>query len=134
MARDFDAESMVRNMPQHPNVWSDGSFVLAAASGGASVGSGMYARPWECLGWQVPRESTVVLFVEEVTQAIQAMEAVHVGVDSLNALRHVRRTCDDVEPARHSVLINDGDLLPHVMRWYSRRVLVRSCHQGRKTC
>ena len=42
-AHDFDAESVVRNVP-HPNVWSGWSLVSDAVSGASSAGSGMYAR------------------------------------------------------------------------------------------
>ena len=39
-----DREDVARRLPAHPNVWTDGSFVLGRVSGASSAGSGMYGH------------------------------------------------------------------------------------------
>ena len=53
--------------------------------------------------------------------ALQALDAVHAGVDNLNAVGHVGRTAVDVEPVRPFELMNDGDLLALVGRLVARK-------------
>ena len=39
------------SMPDHPNIWTDGSRVLDRVTGGSSSGAGFFARhPEECWG------------------------------------------------------------------------------------
>ena len=39
-----DRDVVVRRMPDNPDMWSDGSFVLNNVSGASSCGSHIYAR------------------------------------------------------------------------------------------
>ena len=48
------------------------------------------------------------------------MDAVHAGVDNLNAVGHVGRTAVGVEPVRPLELMNDGDLLTLVREMVAR--------------
>ena len=47
----------------------------------------------------------------EVTLALQASDAIHLGVDILNVVRLFGRLLDGVRSSRPAVLVNDGDLI-----------------------
>ena len=48
--------------------------------------------------------------LREPVLALLALEHVHVGVHNLNAVRHVARIIENIEPVRPFELMNDGDL------------------------
>ena len=74
-------------MAQHSNIWSDGSLVLEAVSGISSVRS-FCSVPG-------PLQTVQRADLWEDILAFQAGNAVHVGVDHLNVVRHVGRKCDE---------------------------------------
>ena len=47
----------------------------------------------------------------EVILALQALDAVHLGVDNLNVVRQVGRLLDGADSSRPAELMNDGDLI-----------------------
>ena len=47
--------------------------------------------------------------LREVLLAIQARNAVHVGVDNIDVVRHVGRICDKVDLIKPFMLMDDGD-------------------------
>ena len=57
----------------------------------------------------------------EVILAMQALDAVHLGMDSLNIVRHVGRLLDGVERSRPDELENDGDLIALLREMIDRR-------------
>ena len=121
----------------HRDVWTDGSFVLDELSGVGVAGCGVYSLK-SGAGWFGPRWSHLELLppgdlgVERcvlfdsirgpllsvqraefcgVILALQCSSAVHLGVDSLNVVRHVSRTWEGRVPCRPFELTFDGDLL-----------------------
>ena len=105
---DFDHDMAVSSLPDHSNVWSDGSLVLAKVTGVSSSGAGFFAhqsvnlwddRRWchvdhvrsegdvpSCRGFcSVPGSLQSVQRAEMwgVILALQSSGAVHLGVDNL---------------------------------------------------
>ena len=103
-------------MPDHPDVWTDGSLVLDRLTGVSSSGSGFFAhqaehfwsgRRWghvdgvridpgiaSCRGFcSVPGPLQSVQRAEMwgVILALQTSGAVHLGVDNLGVVQHVGR-------------------------------------------
>ena len=56
-----------------------------------------------------------------VILALQALDAVHLGVDNLNVVRQVGWLLDVVESSRPAELMNDGDLITLVRKMIERR-------------
>ena len=107
------------SMPDHPNVWSDGSLVLDRVTGVSSSCAGFFAhqseecwrdRLWghvdgiradngvsSCRGFcSVPGPLQAVQRAEMwgVIFALQSSSAVHLGIDNLGEVRHVGRLLD----------------------------------------
>ena len=134
-------------LTQCPIFWSDGSFVLDSGSGIASAGGeftlgfwetirtvGLWGVTWIKLGQVLMVGSIVVLSdlflvlqtaqraeLWEVVFAIQAGSPVHAGVDHLNVVRHVGRICDEVDPVKPFLLMDDGDLLALIFEMVLKR-------------
>ena len=53
--------------------------------------------------------------------ALQASDAVHVGVDNLNVVRHVGRLLGGTQVLRLLELEDDGDLMVFTRRWFPPR-------------
>ena len=112
----FDAVEAASQMPDAPNVWTDGSLVLDQVTGVSSFGAGFYAhqsedcwgeRRWghvdrvrpdgEVLACRVfcslpgPLQSVQRAEMWGVIWALQSSDAVHMGVDNLGVVRHVGR-------------------------------------------
>ena len=125
-----DVASLV---PDHPNVWSDGSLVFDKVTGVSSSGAGFFAhqsvnlwddRRWghvdrvrsegdvpSCRGFcSVPGPLQSVQRAEMwgVILALQSSGAVHLGVDNLGVVRHVGRLLDGCRGTFE--LVKDGDL------------------------
>ena len=123
-------------VPDHPNVWSDGSLVLDQATGVSSSGAGFFAHQsvnlWEDRRWghvdlvrlegdvqscrgfcSVPGPLQSVQSAElwGVILALQSSGAVHLGVDNLSVVRHVGRLLDGHHGSVPFELVKDGDLL-----------------------
>ena len=114
---------------EHPNVWTDGSIVLDEVSGvgstlvflgvgGVLVGGVISMILVLLVVWLNPVEVFALclflfrLFREQsfvVILALQASTAVHLGVDNLNAVRHVARLLDSFRSFCPAELLNDGD-------------------------
>ena len=116
-----DWDSAATRMPPSPDVWTDGSLIRDEVSGSACAGAGIYARlhadNWRyrrwghfddlgltpdglsssCLGFcSLPGPLQTVQRAEfwGVVLALQATNAVHLGVDNLNVVRYVGRLLD----------------------------------------
>ena len=110
----YDQVAVSCLVPDHPNVWTDGSLVLDKVAGISSSGAGFFAdhaasfwdvRSWgqvdlihpvgnfpSCRGFcSVPGPFQSVQRAElwGVILALQSSGAVHLGVDNLNVVRHV---------------------------------------------
>ena len=110
------------SVSDHPDVWTDGSFLLDELSGvgvgGCGVyslksGAGWFGRRWGHLELLPP--GSVVLFspftlaeLWGVNLALQCSSAVHLGVDNLNVVRHVSRILDGRVTCRPFELTFDG--------------------------
>ena len=133
---EFDAVQAASSMPDHPNVWTDGSLVLDRVTGVSSSGAGFFAhqsdncwsgRSWchvdgiradddvsSCRGFfSVPGPLQSVQRAEMwgVILALQSSHAVHLGVDNLGVVRHVGRLLDGSHGSPPFELVNEGDLL-----------------------
>ena len=145
---DFDAVEASSLLPDHPNVWTDGSLVLDKVTGVSSAGAGFFAhlpascwdhRCWGhvdsvgpvgnvhcCRGFlSVPGPSQSVQRAElwGVTLALQSSGAVHLGVDNLGVVRHVGRLLDGRCCSVSFELVKDGDLLVLIERMLHLRGL-----------
>ena len=135
-----DWDSAADRTPLSPDVWTDGSLIRDEVSGSAFAGAGVYARlhadNWRyrrwghfddlglardgltssCLGQTVQRAEfwCVVL-------ALQATNAVHLGVDNLNVVRHVGCLLDGLSSVRPLELVDDGDLIILIRKLLSIR-------------
>ena len=122
------------NVSDHPDVWTDGSFVQDELSGVGAGGCGVYSsrsgagwfhRKWGHLELLPPGDLGVercVLFdsirgplqraeLWGVIFALQCSSAVHLGVDNLSVVRHVSRILEGRISGRPFELTFDGDLL-----------------------
>ena len=130
------------NVSDHPDVWTDGSFVLDELSGvgvgrcgvySLRSGAGWFGRRWGHLELLPPGDLGVercVLFdsirgplqsvqraeLWGVILALQCSSAIHLGVDNLNVVRHVSRILEGRIPCRPFELTFDGDLLTIIER------------------
>ena len=132
----FDPAAVSCIVPDHPNVWTDGSLVLDKVADISSSGAGFFAdhaasfwdvRSWEqvdllrsvgdfpsCRGFcSVPGPLQSVQRAElwGVILALQSSGAVHLGVDNLGVVRHVGRLLDGRPGSIPFELLKDGDLL-----------------------
>ena len=57
----------------------------------------------------------------EVVLDIQAGRSVHVGVDNLNVVRRFGRICDEVDPTKLSILMEEGELLALISEMVQKR-------------
>ena len=138
----------VSSLPDHPDVWTDGSLVLDRLTGVSSEGSGFFAHQFEhfwrgrrwghvddvridpnatsCRGFcSVPGPLQSVQRAEmwRVILALQTSRAVHLGVDNLGVVRHVGRLLDGCRGPVPFELVNDGDLLLLIERTLHQRWL-----------
>ena len=139
----FLADLAASDVSDHPDVWTDGSFVLDELSG---VGGGVYSlksgagwcgRRWghlELLPLGNLGVERCVLFdsvrgpLQSVRRAelwvilaLQCSSAVHLGVDNLNVVRQVSRILDGRVACRLFELTVDGDLLTVIERMILQR-------------
>ena len=144
----FDHDMAVSSLPDHPDVWTDGSLVLDRLTGASFSGSRFFAhqaehfwksRRWghvdgvrvnpdvaSCTGFcSVPGPLQSVQRAETwgVILALQTSRAVHLGVDNLGVVRHVGRLLDGCRGPIPFEPVNDGDLLLLTERVLHRRGL-----------
>ena len=139
----FLAGLAASHLSDHPDVWTDGSFVLDEMSGvcvgGCGVhslrsGAGWFGRWWEGLELLLPDGNLglerCVLFdsirgpLQSVQRAehrgvilaLQCSSAVHLGVDNLNVVRHVSRILDGQVRRKPFELTIDGYCLLSLRR------------------
>ena len=133
---DYDQVAVASLVPDHPNVWSDGSLVLDKVTGMSSSGAGFFAHQsvsfWDDRRWgQVdhvrpegnfqscrgfcsvpgPLQSVQRAEMWGVILALQSSGAVHLGVYNLGVVRHVGRLLDGYHGSVPWELVKDGDLL-----------------------
>ena len=142
----------VSSLPDHPDVWTDGSLVLDRLAGVSSSGSAFFAhqsehfwggRRWGhvdsirfdpglacCRGFSSvpgPLQSVQRAEMWGVILALQTSRAVHLGVDNLGVVRHVGRLLDGCRGPKPFELVNDGDLLLLIDRMLQQRGLDTVC-------
>ena len=142
----FDQSAVSCLVPDHPNIWTDGSLVLDKVAGISSSGAGFFAHQaallWDVRTWgQVDRLQSVGDFptcrgfcsvpgpyqsvqraeMWGVILALQSSGAVHLGVDNLGVVRHVGRLLDGCPGSVPFELLKDGDLLLLIDRMIRRR-------------
>ena len=135
-------------VPDHPNVWSDGSLVLNQVTGVSSSEAGFFAHQsvhlWDDRWWghvdQVrpvgdvpscrgfcsvpgPLQSVQRAEMWGVILALQSSGAFHLGVDNLGVVRHVGRLLDGCHGPVPFDLVKDGDLLLIIQRMLHLRGL-----------
>ena len=145
---EYDHDSAASSLPDHPDVWTDGSLVLDRLTGVSSSGSGFFdhqaehfwrSRRWghvdgvrintdvaSCTGFcSVPGPLQSVQRAEMwgVILALQTSRAVYLGDDNLGVVRHVGRLLDGCRGPVPFELVNDGDLLLLIERMLHRRGL-----------
>ena len=150
LSDDFDHDMAVSSLPDHLDVWSEGSLVLDRLTGVSSPGSGFFthqaehfwrSRRWghvdgvridpniaSCRGFcPVPGSFQSVQRAEMwgVILALQSSGAVHLGVDNLGVVRHVGRLLDGCRGTVPFVLVKDGDLLLLIERMLHLEVSTR---------
>ena len=133
---EYDRVEVASLVPDHPNVWSDGSLVLDQVTGVSSSGAGFFAhqsencwsgRRWghvdrdrpesdvqSCRGFcSVPGPLQTVQRAEMwcVILALQSSGAVQFGVDNLGVVRHVGRLLSGRRGSIPFELVKDGDLV-----------------------
>ena len=105
---ELDGARAASSMPDHPNVWTDGSLVLDRVTGVSSSGAGFFAQQsencWSGRRWdhfdgvrpggevsscRGPLQSVQRAEMWGVILALQSSHAVHLGVDNLWVVRHV---------------------------------------------
>ena len=139
-------------MPDHPDVWTDGSLVLDRLTGVSSSGAGFFAHQagcfWRgCLWGKVddvrsdlnhgccrgfcsvpgPLQSVQRAELWGVILALQASRAFHLGVDNLGVVRHVGRLLSGCRRSKPFELVDDGDLLLLIDCILQRRGLDTVC-------
>ena len=133
---EFDEVGAASSMPDHPNVWTDGSLVLDRVTGVSSSAAGFLLTYLNAAGvlvsgvrlmifvqmmvfrfvgvfFSVPGPLQSVQRAERwgVILALQSSGAVHLGVDNLGVVRHVGRLLDGCHGSPPFELVKDGDLL-----------------------
>ena len=132
----YDQVAVSCLVPDHPNVWTDGSLVLNKVAGISSSGAGFFANHaasfWDVRSWcqvdliypagnfpscrgfcSVPGlfQSVQRAVLWGVILALQSSGAVYLGVDNLNVVRHVGCLLDGRPGSIPVELLKDGDLL-----------------------
>ena len=132
----WDADDIALEMPEHPNVWTEGSREDFSSLGGFEVaGAGVYlpasGLAFENLVWGAVEEygdarlerCRAFLPVPGVMQTVQraefwgailAMQAYwpcHLGIDNLNVARSIGRLLDHGSLNKPLPLVKDGDLI-----------------------
>ena len=145
---EYDRVEVASCVPDHPNVWSDGSLVLDQVTGVSSSGAGFFAhqsencwsgRRWghfdhvrpegvvrSCRGfYSVPGPLQSIQRAEMwgVIWALQSSGAVHLGVDNHGVVRHVGRLLNGHHGSIPFELVKDGDLLLLIERMLHLRGL-----------
>ena len=112
---EYDPVEVASSVPDHPNVWSDGSLVLDRVTGVSSSQTVFFAH--QSVDFWSDRRCPVqvsALFQRAemwgVILALQSSSAVHLGVDNLG-VRHVGRLLDGHRGSVPFELVKDGDLL-----------------------
>ena len=142
-----DWDSAADRMPLSPDVWTGGSLVRDKVSGSAIAGAGVYNRlhadNWKYRRWVILMIWVLLLMVCPlhvwvlplclvfcrlskglsfgVVLALQATNAVHLGVDNLNVVRHVGRRLDGLSSVRPLELVDDGDFIILIRKLLSIR-------------
>ena len=136
LSDEFEHDSAASSLPDHPDVWTDGSLVLDQVTGVSSAGAGFFAHQpascWDhrcwghvdsvspvgnvqcCRGFFAvpgPFQSVQRAELWGVILALQSSGAVHLGVDNLGVVRHVGRLLDGRRCSVPFELVKDGDLL-----------------------
>ena len=149
---EFDHDRAASSLPDHPDVWTDGSLVLYHLTGISSSGSGFFAHQAEhfwrgcrwghvddvrsdldhvcCRGFcSVPGPFQSVQRAEMwgIILALQTSRAVHLGVDNLGVVRHVGRLLSGCRRSIPFELVDDGDLLLLIDCFLQRRGLDTVC-------
>ena len=129
----FDHDGAASSLPDHPDVWTDGSLVLDHLTGVSSSGAGFFAhqaeRFWRGCRWghvddirtdldhvccrgfcSVPGPLQSVQRAElwGIILALQTSRAVHLGVDNLGVVRHVGRLLSGCRSSKPFELVDDG--------------------------
>ena len=136
---EFDEVEAASSMPDHANVWTDGSLVLDRVTGVSSSSGAVFfffahqsencwsGRRWghvdcvravgevsSCRGFfsvPGPLQSVQRAQMWGVILALQSSGAIHLGVDSLGVVRHVGRLLDGRHGSVPFELVKDDDLL-----------------------
>ena len=109
---ELDEDRAASSVPDHPNVWTDGSLVLDRWSHVDGVRADDDVS--SCRGFcSVPGPLQSVQRAEMwgVILALQSSDAVHLGVDILGVVRRVGRLLDGHHGSVPFELVKDGDLL-----------------------
>ena len=147
---DFHEAGAASLMPDHPNVWMDGSLILDQLTGVSSSGAGFFAHQsedcWNSCRWghvdrirseggvlscrgfcsiPGPLESVQTAEIWSVILALQSSGAVHLGVDNLGVVRHVGRLLDGHHGSVPFELVKDGDLILPIAGMLRLRVRTR---------
>ena len=143
----FVEDVVSSNVSDHPDVWTDDSFVRDELSGVGAGGCGVYSlrsgAGWFGRRWGHPEllppgdlgVERCVLFdsirgplqsvqraeLSGVILALQCSSAVHLGVDNLNVVRHVSQILEGRMSGTPFELIFDGDLLTIIERMIQLR-------------
>ena len=138
----FDHDSAASSLPDHPDVWTDGSHLTGVSSSGSgffltnlNISGGVVGvghvdgiRPDQdqasCRGFcsvPGPLQSVQRADMWGVILALQTSRAVHLGVDNLGVVRHVGRLLIGCRDSKPFELVNDGDLLLLVDRMLQQR-------------
>ena len=152
LSDEFGRDRAASSLPDHPDVWTDGSLVLDHLTGVSSSGSGFFAhqaehfwrdRRWGhvdgiridldlacCGGFCLvpgPLQSVQRAEMWGVILALQTSRAVHLGVDNLGVVRHVGRILSCCCGPKPFELVNDGDLLLLIDRMIQQRGVDTVC-------
>ena len=143
----FYADEVAAQMPDDPEVWSDGSLILDSTTGVSAAGAGIFAhqselcwsgRRWchvdrvlsnyvahSCRGFlSVPGPSQTVQRAELWGHSCSSVFRCHsCGVDNLGVVRHVGRLLDDLLLFYPIGLVTDDDLLVLIRRMLHLRGL-----------
>ena len=132
----YDRVQVASLVPDHPNVWSDGSLVLDSVTGVSAAGAGFFSHSPEdccrgsswghiddtsldgvqrsCRGFcsvPGPLQSVQRADMWGVILALQSSSAVHLGVDNLGVVRHGGRLVAGCPGSTPFELVHDGELL-----------------------
>ena len=132
----WDADDIALEIPEHPNVWTDGSREDFSSVGGFEVaGAGVYLPAsevaFDCAVWGTVEEygdarlerCRAFLPVPGVLQTVQRAEfwgaivalqaywPCHLGIDNLNVVRSIGRLLDADCLSKPLSLVKDGDLV-----------------------